>query len=425
MKILNEISQEYLLKLLGLDNLPKKYLDKYEEFIEYLKEASEDFMTHEELAYDADILKIEDDVKLELHKCLDLINDTYEAKLACYYYKYISYIAYYSTANQIYAKVSSYALEDYILHTFIIIAPFKWRYEEALARSIPRKYLEPQFRDLSHHIHRWMRTRKTGGVIRWDTIVAYLELFPIDTLTLEPFDNTVAWHGFINDKGEKIILMQENKNIRKDGQIDGVNGVYDYYFTTTFCEDDKYYYGNPVDPYGVVLKDVIRLPKDTWQEYPKKDDWFIEFHVSSHNPYTIEAFQSSIRKGIRFFKKYYPERNFVAVRGFSWLFSPQLKYIIDENKGNISRIKKCGYTVPTATGEGNVFNFVFHNVNIKPEEIPETTSLYRGIKKFLLAGGRINCGEMMFFLDDLDQMMDNVYQETFPTILDKLKNDAF
>ena len=425
MKILNEISQEYLLKLLGLDNLPKKYLDKYEEFIEYLKEASEDFMTHEELEYDLDILKIEDDVRGDLHKCLNLINDSYEAKLACYYYKYISYIAFYSTANQIYAKVSSYALEDYILHTFTIISPFKWRYDEALARKIPRKYLESQFRDLSHHIHRWMRTHKTGGVIRWDTIVAYLELFPIDTLTLEPFDNTVLWHGFKNRDGKKLILMQDNKNIRKDGQLDGVNGVYDYSFTTTYYQDDKYYYGNPVDPYGVVLKDVVKLSKDEWDEFPKKDDWFIEFHVSSHNPYTIEAFQTSIKKGIRFFKKYYPERNFVAVRGFSWLFSPQLKYIIDENKGNISRIKKCGYTVPTATGEGNVFNFVFHNVDIKPEEIPETTSLYRGIKKFLLAGGRINCGEMMFFLDDLDQMMDNVYMESFPNILEKLKNDAF
>ena len=423
MKILNEISQEYLLNLLGPDNLPKKYLDKYDEFIEYLNNASEDFMTHEELEYDACILKIEDDVKADLHKCLDLINDSYEAKLACYYYKYISYIAFYSTANQIYAKVSSYALEDYILHTFIIIAPFKWRYEEALARGIPRKYLEPQFRDLSHHIHRWMRTHKTGGIIRWDTIVAYLELFPIDTLTLEPFDNTVLWHGFINKDGKKVILMQDNKNIRKDGQFDGVNGVYDYSFTTTYYQDDKYYYGNPVDPYGVVLKDVVKLPKDEWDEFPKKDDWFIEFHVSSRNPYTIETFQSSIRKGIRFFKKYYPERHFVAVRGFSWLFSPQLKYIIDENKGNISRIKKCGYTVPTATGEGNVFNFVFHNVDIKPEEIPETTSLYRGIKKFLLEGGRINCGEMMFFLDDLDQMMDNVYRESFPIILDKLKDD--
>ena len=64
-------------------------------------------------------------------------------------------------------------------------------------------------------------------------------------------------------------------------------------------------------------------------------------------------------------------------------------------------------------------------MDIKPEEIPETTSLYRGIKKFLLAGGRINCGEMMFFLDDLDQMMDNVYMESFPNILEKLKNDAF
>ena len=423
MKILNEISQEYLLNLLGLTTLPQKYIEKFEEFINYLKNEPEVFMTHEELEYDADIIKIEDDVKLDLHKCLDLINSNYEAKLACYYYKYISYIAFYSTANQIYAKVSSYALEDYILHTFIIISPFKWRYEEALVRGIPKKYLEPQFRDLSHHIHRWMRTKKTGGVIRWDTIVAYLELFPIDTLTLEPFDNTVLWHGFKNKDGKKLILMQDNKNIRKDGQLDGVNGVYDYSFTTTYYQDDNYYYGNPVDPYGVVLKDVVKLDKDEWDEFPKKDDWFIEFHVSSHNPYTIENFANSIKKGIRFFKRYYPERNFIAVRGFSWLFSPQLKYIIDENKGNISRIKKCGYTVPTATGEGNVFNFVFHNVDIKPEEIPETTSLYKGIKKFLLSGGRINCGEMMFFLDDLDSIMDNVYIESFSKIIDKLKDD--
>ena len=93
MKILNEINQEYLLALLGLENLPKKYLDKYEEFIAYLKEAPDEFMTHEELDYDLTILKIEDDVKFDLHKCLDLINSNYEAKLACYYYKYISYIA--------------------------------------------------------------------------------------------------------------------------------------------------------------------------------------------------------------------------------------------------------------------------------------------------------------------------------------------
>jgi len=424
MKILNDLNQEYLLKLLGLDILPKKYIDKYNEFIDYLKNEPEDFMTHEELEYDCTILKIEDDVKSDLHNCLDYINANYEVKLACYYYKYISYIAFYSTANQIYSKVSSYALDDYILHTFTIIAPFKWRYEEALARKIPKKYLEPQFWDLSHHIHRWMRNKRTGGVIRWDTIVAYLELFPIDTLTLEPFDNSVAWHGFVNKAGQKIILMQDDKNIRKDGQLDGVNGVYDYAFTTTFSEDDKYYYGNPVDPYGIVLKDIVKLDKNEWSPLPKKDDWFLEFHVSSRNPYTIENFQASIRKGIRFFKKYYPERNFIAVRGFSWLFSPQLKYIIDENKGNISRIKKCGYTVPTATGEGNVFNFIFHNVNIKPEEIPETTSLYRGIKKFLLSGGRINCGEMMFFLDDLDNMMDNVYESSFPDIINKLKNDA-
>ena len=424
MKILNNITQEYLLALLGMEKIPQKYLDKYDEFITYLSSMPDDFMTHEEVDYDCDLLKIEDDVKGMLHEGLDKINASYEAKIACHYYYYLSYIAFYSTANQLYSHITTYAIEEYLFHSFIILAPIKWRYSEAVKRGIPYEYMEPQFRDVAHHVMRWMRTKQTGGVIRWSTIVSYLELFQIGTLTLEPFDNSVFWHGFKNKDGEKIILMQENKNIRKDGQIDGVNGVYDYDFTTVFYEDDKYYYGNPVDPYGIALKEIVKLDKNEWSLFPKANDWFIEFHVSSANPYTIENFQASLYKGIEFFKKYYPERNFVCVRGFSWLFSPQLKYIIDENKGNISRIKKCGYTVPTATGEGNVFNFVFHNVNIKPEEIPETTSLYKGIKNFLLSGGRINCGEMMFFLDDLDNMLENVYQESFPRILNKIKNGA-
>ena len=424
MKILNNITQEYLLALLGVDSLPLKYLNKYEEFLEYLKDQPEVFMTHEDVDYDCSLLAIDEDVVTLLHEVLDKINNSYEARLACFYYYYLSYIAFFSTANQIYAHITTYALDDYIFHTFIILAPIKWRYEELVKREIPFEYIKPQLDDVAHHVMRWMRNKRTGGVIRWSTIVSYLELFPIGTITLEPFDNSVAWHGFKNKDGEKIILMQEDRRIRKDGQIDGVNEVFDYAFTTIFKEDEDYYYGNPVDPYGVVLKDVVKLAKRDWNPFPKENDWFLEFHVSSANPYTIENFQESLYKGIEFFKKYYPDRNFVCIRGFSWLFSPQLKYIIDENKGNISRIKKCGYTVPTATGEGNVFNFVFHKVDIKPEEIPETTSLYRGIKKFLLEGGRINCGEMMFFLDDLDHMMDNVYMNTFPKIFNKLKNDA-
>ena len=424
MKILKPISQEYLLNLLSLNNITSKYLDKYEDFLTYLENASEDFMTKEDLKQTCEILKLDDDVRIMLNDALDLINSNYEAKLACFYYKYLSYVAFYSTANQIFSHVSSYALEDYILHSFTVLAPIKERYQESLNRKIPYSYMEPQLEDVKHHVSRWMRNKKSDGVIRWDTIVAYLELFPVNTITIEPFFNSVLWHGFKNEQGEIIILMQENKNIRKDGQIDGVNGVYDFSFCTVFEETADYYLGNPVDPYGIVLKDVVRLDKKKWSPFPKKDDWFIEFHVSSRNPYTIENFQESLRQGLAFLKKYYPERNFVAARGFSWLFSPQLKYIIDENKGNISRIKKCGYTVPTNTGEGNVFNFVFHKTDIKPEEIPETTSLYRGIKKFLLEGGRINCGEMMFFLDDLDKMLDNVYIESFPKILEELKNDV-
>ena len=424
MKILNNINQEYLLKLIGVNSLPQKYLDKYDEFIDYLSNASESFMSVDELKKTSSILSLDIDVYEELEKALDLINNNYEAKLACYYYKYLSYIAFYSTANQIFAHITSYAIDDYILHSFTVLAPIIERFQESVDRGIPYSYMEPQLEDVKHHVSRWMRTKKSDGVIRWDTIVAYLELFPVNTITVEPFINSVLWHGFRRNDGKKIILMQENKNIRKDGQIDGVNGVYDYAFTTIYKEDDNYYYGNPIDPYGIVLKDIVKLDKSKWHPYPDKDDWFIEFHVSSKNPYTIENFQESLRQAIIFMKKYYPERNFIASRGFSWLFSPQLKYIIDENKGNISRIKKCGYTVPTNTGEGNVFNFVFHKVDIKPKEIPETTSLYRGIKQFLLSGGRINCGEMMFFLEDLDQMMNNVYQNYFPNLLNELKNDV-
>lgn len=421
MKISNNITQDYLLKLLGLQSLAPMYLDKYNDFLLYLANAPEEFMGDSELDAICSLLKIEDDVRLSLHNALNIINNSYEAKLACYYYKYLSYIAFYSTANQIFSPVSTYALDDYIFHSFIILAPIKWRYDEAIKRGIPHEYMVEQLHDVSVHVMRWMRNKKSPNVIRWNTIVSYLELFPIDTLTLEPFFNNTSWHGFKNGNGEKIILMQEGRKIRTDGQLDGVNGIYDYSFTTSFSEDDNYYYGNPVDPYGIVLKEIVKLPKSEWTPFPKRDDWFLEFHVSSANPYTIETFKSSILKGIEFFKKYYPERSFVAVRGYSWLFSPQLKYILDENKGNISRIKGCGYTLPTMAGEENVFNFVFHNTTIKPEDIPETTSLYKGIKKYLLSGGRINCGEIFFFLEDIDKMMDSFYLKSFPSIINKLK----
>ena len=422
MKILNNINQNKLLELIGIPTLPIKYYDKYDDFISFLLKHSDDFMSMDELSYTCNLLKIDTDVYEELKRLLDVINNDEDKKIACLYFCYITYHAFYSTANQLFMATKCSVLDDYILHAFTLLYPIKWRYNEATERKIPLSYINPQLVGIAHHVNRWIKTKKSDGVIRWDTITAYLELFPINTLTLEPFDNTVAWHAFVNKQNQKIILMYEGRKIRKDGQFDGVNGVYDYSFTTIYQEDENYYIGNPVDPYGLVLNQVVKLSKDEWVPSLKKDDWIIEFHVSSQNPYTIENFQESLKRGIKFFKKYYPERNFVCTRGYSWLFSPQLKYILDENKGNISRIKKCGYTIPTATGEGNVFNFVFHNTDILPEEIPETTSLYRGIKKYLLSGGRINCGEMIFFLDDLDHMLDNVYFETFPKILSSLKD---
>ena len=108
-----------------------------------------------------------------------------------------------------------------------------------------------------------------------------------------------------------------------------------------------------------------------------------------------------MKKAVEFAKKYYPEYQFKAIYGYSWLFSPQIPKLIDNENSNILRMFKSGYIVPCASGDHLAFDFIYGDPDMTVDKMPTNTSLLKSIKDFYLQGNRINCGMYYLLIEDL------------------------
>ena len=107
-------------------------------------------------------------------------------------------------------------------------------------------------------------------------------------------------------------------------------------------------------------------------------------YINDVSPQTQNLFDDNIesfKQAISFFKKYYPEHNFKAIYGYSWLFSPQIKNIIDNPNSNISKMIDTGYIVPCTGGDSLAFEFIYWDSKMTVEKMPTNTSMLRNIKK--------------------------------------------
>ena len=167
--------------------------------------------------------------------------------------------------------------------------------------------------------------------------------------------------------------------------------------------------GNYINPNGYYTNEVKKLKKDEWVEVIKPGDYIIEMHVGSN--YKFDDNIESFKQAISFFKKYYPEHNFKAIYGYSWLFSPQIKNIIDNPNSNISKMIDTGYIVPCTSGDSLAFEFIYWDSKMTVEKMPTNTSMLRNIKKYYENGGRINCGMYYFLVDDIENICKNIYKK--------------
>ncbi|MBE5799072.1 MAG: hypothetical protein E7321_03880 [Clostridiales bacterium] len=225
---------------------------------------------------------------------------------------------------------------------------------------------------------------KTGDIsfddYPWDMNFYCCAIFLFDRFYFIPYrwgDTPAAWRN--SGTGEVIAMWKGGERVRRDGQLDGVNGVHDVQaFATVYEEDAQNVYANPVLPEGVIAREPVRLAKGEWTQILDEGDYLLALHIPGGEGYTPERVKSSCELALAFYAQYYPE---LPIKGFwseSWLYDPGLKALLPADS-RIIRVQRQFYCYPTPEGEEMIGLEVFGDRHVNPDTAKPETSLQRAL----------------------------------------------
>lgn len=120
-------------------------------------------------------------------------------------------------------------------------------------------------------------------------------------------------------------------------------------------------------------------------------EYVIEVHIPQGEPLDIDECMKSFEMAKPFFARLYPDKPAEYFVCGSWLLSPDIPNVTDENS-NICRFMRLWTQLPHDGDKGaqtieRVFGFTFDPADIA--SAPENTSLQRRVKAHILAGGMV------------------------------------
>lgn len=410
MKILNNLNFEQTINILGYKKVPFEYKAIYSGFISYLAKQKDCFLDDSDMDEIQKILDLSNELTLDLKNNLKVFNQNKDLVIASYYLKYALYIGIHPGANSLYEEPKCTLFDNLYFKAFMFICIVQESYLENIRRNIPKEHWEKRYSTTKNFVEKLV-VKRQDMPFRFSTFSPFAQMYNIGHFMYMPYFHQAPCIAFRNDNKDVIFLALDNQVIRKDLQYDGVNKITNPLFTTHYEETDDSYIGNIINPIGQIEEKIVTLDKSKWHKCLSYGDMIIEFHVSDH--YNLDDFYQSNVIALEFFKKYFPEVSFKALYGYSWLFSPQINNLVDENKSNIAKIKNTGYINPNRSGESLAFRFIFGKEHVEIDEIKETSSLLRNLKQYMLKGNHINCGSYYLLTDDITTYYNNKYIKYF------------
>ena len=110
-----------------------------------------------------------------------------------------------------------------------------------------------------------------------------------------------------------------------------------------------------------------------------------------------------VKKGLELVNKCYPDSGHKAFYCHSWLLDKQLEEIVGKDS-NIAKFGNRFHRIAYKTDAKAVFDFVFglpRNTVPVLDELPENTTLERGLKNLYKNGGAIYETMGIFFFDEM------------------------
>lgn len=214
--------------------------------------------------------------------------------------------------------------------------------------------------------------------------------------------------------GKAIALHHAGGTFRRDGQLDGVNGVHDAEgaFVTVWKEDSDRIIASRINPMGFVEREPVSIEKAEWEAALRQGDMLLALHIPSGPGYTPGRLKTSMALAVDFYRTYYPE---LQVRGFwseSWLYDPRLSLILDEERSNIVSVQRQFYNYPIGAGDAMLRYEVFGDRNADPSAIALKTSLQKAAAAYMKSGGRFHTTSMVVLKEDIERIGTMTYIAT-------------
>ena len=222
----------------------------------------------------------------------------------------------------------------------------------------------------------------------WDMNFYCCQIFLMDRFYFIPYrwgDTPEAWRN--RETGEVKALWKPGVRVRRDGQLDGVNGAADpEAFRTIREETEEGVRANPVSPEGRILPEPVFLNRKEWVKALEEGDFLLALHIPGGEGYTPERVKRSCGLALAFWDRYYPEYRYKGFWSESWLFDPTLKEILSPER-NIIRVQRQFYCYPTEEGENMIRLEVLGDSGADYRKLVPRNSLEKGMFRHWDRGG--------------------------------------
>lgn len=397
---------------LHLAKLDEKDEDIFQSFTKNY-DKNEVFTTVEDLQTACELLTLSKPLEsLILHE-FQLLKENDEILFVSVFLKHLLFEAKEASENTIYESFTLDHFSGGSLRVLLLLSNVNKVHKKWQKKGIPLTSYEHNFHALKSNIQKHFEKDVLDvDNFRWCVFQASLVLFKLGYLTFNPYVFKNYFKVFQHKHTKELLLVSSaNIEVRRDGQINGVNNIYDEEsIVTEFYQKKDNVFAHTIQPTGHINRIIQTFSLIDYEEIIQQGDHLLEIHIPPRKGYTPENVFNAFNEAKIFFETYFSEYNFKAFWSLSWLYSPQLQEFLSEEESNIRKIQELFYLVPLKVGEETAYFFLFGKKTIAPEEIDPKTTLLKRLKEYLEDGKKINCGGMIFLLEDIPNFYNKVYK---------------
>ena len=224
--------------------------------------------------------------------------------------------------------------------------------------------------------YNWLMTFAKARIYRTDALQFELRQAPADATYLKN-----------KTTGQVIPVISQGMVHRSGEQKLGSAGYEDEEgaFEAIFREDDQAYYGHGCFD-NVIDTEEKAFPKTEWEIFLAPGGDCLSIHIPRGMDMSPAALDASLAEGLRMARERFPEHNSKAIYGSSWILDPSLIDMIGP-QSKIAGLQARFVKYPQKSDGSAVFMFVFDGKPANLEDLEETTTLHRKLKKLYLEGG--------------------------------------